>query len=174
MATKNRKGKLRKKEIGEVWTDEESWTVKYGRLVPRPGHPGKVKSLFRVVGEKLPYESIDDVRRHVLDEGYGREGVYIAHDSMGCPRYIGRGYVFARLKARKKQQDLELKYFSFYIVKDKKHEREIETLLIRAAGPLLSFNERKKRVDIEPGAVRDYEAGTWYYQRRWRRGAKPK
>jgi hypothetical protein len=29
---------------------------------------------------------------------------------------------------------LEVKYFSFYVVTEKKHEREIETLLIHAAG----------------------------------------
>src|SRR3546814_7967374 len=74
---------------------------------------------------------------------------------MGCPRYIGRGNIFARLEARKKAQELELEYFSFYVMLEKKHEREVETLLIRAAGFLLQFNDRKKRVGIDPGNVGD-------------------
>ena len=89
---------------------------------------------------------------------------------MGCVRYVGRGNVINRLKTRKREYPLELKYFSFYIVADKKHEREIETLLIRAAGPLLTFNEKKKRVDIEAGNIRDYEAGTEYYERQYKKG----
>lgn len=63
---------------------------------------------------------------------------------MGYARYIGRGRIFPRLRARLKSQILELKYFSFYVVEEKKHEGEIETLLIRAAGPLLQFNTQKK------------------------------
>ena len=41
----------------------------------------------------------------------------------------------------------------------KKHEREIETLLILAAGPWLQFNTQKKRLTISSGNIRDYEAG---------------
>jgi hypothetical protein len=41
---------------------------------------------------------------------------------MGCPRYIGRGRIFSRLVARQKAQVLELKYFSFCVVEEKKHE----------------------------------------------------
>jgi len=63
---------------------------------------------------------------------------------MGTARYIGRGHVFNRLKSHKKAHQKELVYFSFYIVEEKQHEREIETLLIRAAGPQLEFNDRKK------------------------------
>jgi hypothetical protein len=88
---------------------------------------------------------------------------------MGCPRYIGRGNIFNRLAARKKAQDLELEYFSFYVVSEKKHEREVETLLIRAAGFLLEFNDRKKRVGLEPGSISDYEAGTVFYLRRYKK-----
>ncbi len=46
-------------------------------------------------------------------------------------------------------------FFSFYLIKSKKHEREIETVLIRVASHLLMFNRRKKRDDIEPGDVRE-------------------
>jgi hypothetical protein len=52
-------------------------------------------------------------------------------------------------------QILELKYFFFYVVKDKRHEREIETLLIRAAGRLLEFNQKKRTVTISTGSMRD-------------------
>lgn len=72
-----------------------------------------------------------------------------------------------------KSQLLELKYFSFYVVEDKKHEREIETLLIRAAGPLLLFNTKKKRLTISSGNLLDYEAGTRFFERRYMRGQKP-
>jgi hypothetical protein len=91
---------------------------------------------------------------------------------MGCPRYIGRGRIFQRLKACYKRQQLELRYFSFYVVADKKHERETETLLIRAAGPLLEFNERKKTVGVEPGSIYDFEAGTFFYERQRKKGRK--
>ena len=72
--------------------------------------------------------------------------------------------------ARKKAQPRELAYFCFYIVAEKKHEREIETLLIRVGGAHLHFNERKKRIDIEAGNVNDYEAGTSYVERQRKRG----
>lgn len=105
-------------------------------------------------------------------EGISTSGIYIAHDSMGVARYVGRGKIFDRLKARKKAQTLELVYFSFYVGLDKTHEREIETLLIRAVGPQLYFNTRKKREDIQPGNVRDYEAGTAFFERQYKRGRK--
>jgi hypothetical protein len=63
-------------------------------------------------------------------------------------------------------------YFSFFVVSEKKHEREIETLLLRAAGFLLEFNERKKQVGVEHGNVRDFEAGTLFYERQKKKGKK--
>ena len=89
---------------------------------------------------------------------------------MTYARYIGRGNIFQRLAVHK--DALELKYFSFYVVEDKKHEREIETLIIRAAGPLLQFNTKKKRLSISVGSIKDYEAGTLFFERRYKRGAK--
>ena len=158
----------------EVWTDKSDWSVCHGELKRGPGHPGKVQALFRVVAEKIPFEAIGKVKVHVESQSLGTTGVYIAHDSMGTPRYIGRGNIFGRLTSHKKAHRQELRYFSFYVVSDKIHEREVETLLIRAAGPSLHFNERKKRVDIAPGNVRDYEAGTQFYERQYRRGRKAK
>ncbi|HVK95007.1 MAG TPA: hypothetical protein VM571_09800 [Noviherbaspirillum sp.] len=153
-----------------VYKDDKLWNVQYGHLKRGKGNPGKTEHLFRVVGEKLPFDSLAAVKRHVTESGFGTNGVYVAHDSMGFPRYIGRGSVFGRLKTRKDAQELELIYFSFYIVSEKKHEREIETLLIRAAGPLLQFNTKKKRVGILPGNIRDYEAGTYFYERQYKKG----
>jgi hypothetical protein len=153
------------------------WVVHFGTLKPstkigRPSKADKTERLFRVIGEKLPYEALNHVKNHLRDNGFSSQGVYVAHDSMGCPRYIGRGNIFARLAARKKAKRLELEYFSFYVVEEKMHEREIETLLIRAAGFLLEFNDKKKRVGIAPGGVNDYEPGTLFYVRRYERGAR--
>ena len=89
---------------------------------------------------------------------------------MGYARYVGRGSIFNRLKSRAKQSKLEIKYFSFYVVKAKLHEREIETLLIRVAAPMLYFNEKKKRLDLRPGNIQDYEPGTEFYERHYKKG----
>jgi hypothetical protein len=65
-------------------------------------------------------------------------------------------------------------YYSFYVVAQKIHEREIETLLIHAAGPLLDFNDKKKRPGIQAGSVKDFEAGTLFYERRYPWGNRPR
>jgi len=172
VATK--KANLKKTISEKIYGDEAShWTVHHGCLKRRQGNPGRTEHLFKVVGEKLPFEALAAVRAHVKETlGLKPYGVYVAHDSMGCPRYIGRGSVFHRLGARRKVQVLELQYFSFYLVSEKKHEREIETLLIRAAGFLLEFNSRKKRVGISHGNIRDYEAGTLFFERHYKKGKK--
>lgn len=158
--------------VKRIWGNNQ-WTVRYGRVNAGRGSTG-ARRLFRVVGEKLPFEAIHHVEKYMKTKGLPRNGVYLAHDSMGCPRYIGRGTIFSRLVARKKAQELELTYFSFYVVAEKKHEREIETLLIRAAGPLLEFNTKKKRVTIRTGNLLDYESGTKFFERRYERGTKPR
>jgi hypothetical protein len=171
-ANTNRKKPCIKKLGCKVWTNNSVWSVHYGELKrSTSGNPGSVR-LFKVVAEKIPYEALSLVRKHLREEDLPETGVYIAHDSMGSPRYIGRGNIFQRLEARKKAQQLELVYFSFYVVTEKKHEREIETLLIRAAGPLLEFNEKKKRIGIRPGSIKDYEAGTAFYERQYKKGKK--
>ena len=169
MAKKSNKRPSEKRDKGFVWKDT-SWRVRWGKLVGSAGNPGKVKSLMSWIGEKIPYEALDDTRKKLRDLGAKKEGVYVAHDSMGYARYVGRGDVFARLAARKRVHLRELMYFSFYLVAQKKHEREIETLLIRLGGAHLQFNERKKRVDISSGNIRDYEAGTFYVERQYKRG----
>jgi hypothetical protein len=168
----NGKRSATKKVTKTVWTDRAEWRVCHGSLRRGRGHPGKVKALFQVVAEKIPFDALKNVESHLRGQGLGTTGLYVAHDSMGTPRYIGRGNIFGRLASHWKGHRHELLYFSFYVVAEKIHEREVETLLIRAAGPSLHFNERKKRIDIEPGNVRDYEAGTVFYERQYRRGRR--
>jgi hypothetical protein len=170
MAKANKKY-ARKTPGNAVWRDPV-WTVMFGRLVPGPGRPAGKPRLFTVVAEKLPFDCLDDVERQMKDQGLSRTGVYMAHDSMGFVRYVGRGSVFGRLRARKMAQQLELTYFSFFVVEDKNHEREVETLLIRTASPLLFFNERKKRASIDAGNLHDYEPRTLYFERQYKKGRK--
>lgn len=159
----------------QVWSGvgDSRWVVRRGRLARSAGNPGKVPNLFQIVAEKLPRDSLSAVKKDVQRKGLRAYGVYVAHDSMGYARYIGRGDIFNRLKARFRAQPLELMYFSFYVVENQKHEKEIETLLIRAGGPQLHFNDRKRRIDIEVGNVRDFQAGTHFYERKKRRGVRP-
>jgi hypothetical protein len=125
------------------------------------------------VAEKLPRLSLDAVKKDLKARQITAKGIYLAHDSMGHARYGGRGDIFPRLTSHFKTYSVELQFYSFYIVESKLHEREIETLVIRAAGPQLHFNTRKKRADAEPGNVRDFEAGTDFYERQWLKG-RPK
>jgi hypothetical protein len=164
------KAAAKKVVTGPIGPTRGPWKVVGGYLRPGPGNPGKVDNLFALVAEKIPFSYIDDVRKAAQGRDISFQGVYVAHDSMGWPRYIGRGDVFSRLKARKKAQSQELQYFSLYIIKNKKHTREIETLMIRTAGSLLSFNDKKKRQDQMTGRVTDYEAGTQFAERQSKKG----
>jgi len=112
MAAK-KKAQLSKKTIEAIYADHGQWKVLYGELKRGRGRPSLTAHLFRVVGEKLPFEALPEVRFHLRDQGHTNQGIYVAHDSMGCPRYIGRGDIFLRLQARRKKQPLELRYFSF-------------------------------------------------------------
>jgi hypothetical protein len=149
---------------------EGPWKVVGGRLKRSRGRPEKAANLFSMVAEKVPFSFLDRIRKKVLEMGYDTTGVYVAHDSMGWPRYIGRGEVFSRLKERKKKKSAELSYFSFYFIKERKHTREIETLMIRTAGSLLSFNDKKRRLDHQTGRVDDYEPGTDFVERQSKKG----
>jgi hypothetical protein len=156
--------------VRKIWGDTQ-WTVRFGKVDSGPSYYQQtVANLFKVVGEKLPFDALSAVDKRLKAIGVRARGVYLAHDSMGYVRYIGRGKIFPRLRASFKRQTLELKYFSFYVVEEKKHEGEIETLLIRAAGPLLQFNTQKKKVTIKTGGLLDYEAGTHFFERRYERG----
>ncbi|MFA5913707.1 MAG: hypothetical protein WC830_09145 [Burkholderiales bacterium] len=171
MAKRTAKKSSTKVISDRVWSGSD-WSVEYGELKRGRGRPLRVSRLFKYLGEKIPFEALEDVRSHFISDGTAAQGVYVAHDSMGAARYIGRGSVFIRLRAHKKAHSHELAYFSFFMVEDKQHEREIETLLIRAAGPQLEFNDRKKRVGIKPGNIRDFEPGTNFYERQAKKGKK--
>ncbi len=162
------------KQVEDRLAGDEDWTIVAGRLTRPTGAPRKTQSLFKFVGEKIPYKFLGKVKAKLVKENISINGVYIAHDSMGYPRYIGRGSIFTRLTARKKAQRHEIVYFSFFVVDEKIHEREIETIMIRAAGPLLDFNSKKKRTDIHAGDARDFEPGTGFVERQYKKGKKPK
>ena len=147
---------------------DRNWFNPWGQV--SRGRPDKVESLFSVIAEKIPFECLDDIKRDVKATGLESNGIYLAHDSMGAVRYAGRGNIFKRLSARKNARPLELVYFSFYIIPNNKHEREVETVVIRTASHILTFNERKKRPTITPGNVSDYEPGTVFYERQKKPG----
>jgi hypothetical protein len=67
----------------------------------------------------------------------------MAHDSFGVARYGGRGNIFSRLRTHKRKYSKELVYFSFYIIENKTHEREIENVILRAAGPQMVLNNSR-------------------------------
>jgi hypothetical protein len=161
----------RKNVEKRIWSGED-WLVVPGRLVPGPGRPSKASHLFRFVGEKLPYGCLREVSEYVRSKSDDIEGVYMAHDSMGVARYGGRGNIFSRLASHKRKYPKELLYFSFFIIENKNHEREIETALLRAAGSQMVLNQRKVRTGLEVGNVGDYEPGTMFVERQGIRGRK--
>lgn len=170
----------KRKKVGRKVTNTEElfantqWKVVEGRIVPPRGRPPKTKGLFKIIAEKIPFAAFEETKKAVKQEYGNVYGVYVAHDSMTLPRYIGRGDIFNRLLARRKAHSSELYYFSFYVVEEKIHEREIETLLIHITSTLLQFNERKKKVNLEAGSVLDFEVGTKFIQRQKRKGRTPK
>jgi hypothetical protein len=105
-------------------------------------------------------------------EGEHLEGVYFAHDSMGVARYGGRGAIFNRLSAHRKKYPKELLFYSFYVIENKSHEREIETAILRAAGPQMTLNTRKVAYGLHPGNIGDYEPGTKFFERQGIRGRR--
>jgi hypothetical protein len=171
--TKRNRKPSKKKVEKKIWSGDD-WLVVSGRLVPGPGRPDKTGLLFRFIGEKLPYSCLRDVAKHVRSVSKDVEGVYLAHDSMGVARYGGRGDIFHRLAAHQKNYPKELLYFSFFIIKSKAHEREMETALLRAAGSQMILNERKVRTRLDVGNITDYEPGTNFVERQFVRGRKKK
>ena len=151
-----------------LW-EGNKWRVDSFRLRKKEAGKGAPpKPMFCYVGEKLPFEALEATQKK-MKEMYGQRvvnGVYIAHDSVGEARYIGRGDIFGRLKSHKKKYDLELQYFSFYVLKDKKIERQVETILIHAVGVGLLFNTKKIRSANETHDPNDFEEGTVYFHRK--------
>jgi hypothetical protein len=156
----------------ENWNVDNKWNVRVGELRPVGRKSPKANPLFKYVAEKLPWEALPFVSKYLKDHKVKRVGVYMAHDSFGVARYGGRGNIFSRLRSHKRKYSRELVYFSFYIIENKTHEREIENVILRAAGPQMVLNQRKVRDGIDPGWVGDYEPGTKFFRRKYARGAK--
>lgn len=156
----------------EVLPVNDDWVIQVGELRPSPSQRAKRDRLFKYVAEKLPWDALLLVSRYLKSQGVKRVGVYMAHDSFGVARYGGRGNIFSRLRSHKHKYRKELVYFSFYIIENKTHEREIENAILRAAGPQMILNQRKVRDGIDPGSVNDYEPGTKFFRRKYARGAK--
>ena len=152
---------------------DNNWDVWVGELRRGAKSRAQPDHLFKYVAEKLPWASLDKVLGFLRKLGVDRQGVYMAHDSFGVARYGGRGRIFARLRSHKRKYPKELVYYSFYIIASKTHEREIENVILRAAGPQMVLNQRKVRVGIDPGGVIDYEPGTKFFRRKYSRGTKP-
>jgi hypothetical protein len=148
-----------------VWDDDSNkvWQVKKFKLSKLVvDSDGYSDPMFLCVAEKIPFDALEQVKQSIEESV---EGVYVAHDSVGQARYIGRGNIFVRLKSHKVKYPLELQYFSFYVLKDKSIERQIETILIHVAGAGLLFNKKKKRGGNETHNPCDFEEGTIYFER---------
>jgi hypothetical protein len=172
--TKTTKGLSRKTVSDKIWSDT-SWIVKPGQLTKGAGRPPKTGHLFRYVAEKLPFASLRAVKKVIVEkEEAAPNGVYLAHDSMGVARYGGRGDIFNRLATHKKNYSKELQYFSFYVIANKAHEREVETVILRAAGAQMTLNTKKIAFGLHPGNIADYEPGTNFFERQNLRGPKAK
>ncbi|MGE0253060.1 MAG: hypothetical protein AB7N54_00570 [Alphaproteobacteria bacterium] len=124
------------------------------------------------MAEKIPFGCLARIKKAIERNGKKINGVYLAHDSMGVARYGGRGQIFTRLSKRHSMYPKEIVYFSFYVIEQKSHEREIETAILRAAGPQMILNTRKVRDGIDPGNIKDYEPGTKFFERQRRKGKK--
>jgi hypothetical protein len=104
---RNRRKTLATKVTSKAVWSNTAWSVQYGKLQRRRGRPRKSKPLFEALAEKVPFDALDSVRKQMLSDGVSTTGIYVAHDSMGVARYVGRGDIFQRLKARQKSQILE-------------------------------------------------------------------
>jgi hypothetical protein len=121
----------------------EDWNVQVGELRPVGRGPHSRDHLFKYVAEKLPWAALSLVSAYLKTRKVKRVGVYMAHDSFGVARYGGRGNIFSRLRTHKRKYSKELVYFSFYIIENKTHEREIENVILRAAGPQMVLNNSR-------------------------------
>ena len=63
-----KKSSVKSIKVKKIWGDTE-WTVRFGSLNAGPGAAGGVRRLFRVVGEKIPFEAINKVTGHLRGLG---------------------------------------------------------------------------------------------------------
>ena len=147
---------LSKKQLGKdlILVEGELKAVGRGRVAAKA-------PLLQQVGQKLPWDAL----QHIPHDA---EGVYILFDSRGWPYYVGRGKIKERLNHHAKTMKAITPSFSFYAVQDKANERQLETLLIRVAAPLLEGNSQlTRRRDVT-----HFEVGTKFLQVQRRRGRK--
>ena len=81
----------------------------------------------------------------ILGSGKGGKGVYILFDG-STPMYIGRGNIRQRIrKARaSKRRGQCWDHFSWYVVSQRKHEVELEALLLRMFPPQMRILNRQR------------------------------
>jgi hypothetical protein len=96
----------------KVWSDDKDWVVRAGELRPVRRNAQKANHLFKYVGEKLPWDALNEVSGYLKKHKVKRDGVYMAHDSFGVARYGGRGHIFSRLRNHKKKYFKELEPIS--------------------------------------------------------------
>jgi len=154
-----------------VW-DEGARCIRAGKLRSLQGRPRKVSPLVSVVGEHLPFASILDVQRHLCERTrkcwQQLLGVYMIHDKKGVVRYAGKGMIFGRLRSHKKKYGDKVTRFSFYLIPDRRHRDEIETLMLR--GLHLTENKQKNRTSTYTRAILSFCPGIHFYQFRGKAG----
>jgi hypothetical protein len=81
----------------------------------------------------------------VLGSKAGGQGIYILFDG-STPMYVGRGNIRQRIQSavKSKRSGQCWDHFSWYVVPDKKHEQEIEALLLRMLPPHLRMLNRQR------------------------------
>jgi hypothetical protein len=81
----------------------------------------------------------------ILRSSKGGQGVYILFDG-STPVYVGRGNIKQRIAkactSRRRGQCWD--HFSWYVVPDKRHEQELEALLLRMLPPHLRMLNRQR------------------------------
>lgn len=127
----------------------------------------RTTSFLTLTGELLPRDSWSELPANI-------SGVYVLFDSSETARYVGISndvrtrlgkYFAGHLQADDDKRTVAVS-FSVFMVSNRKHARELESLLIHVLGPALFLNKRKqRRYGIRPD-VKVFEAGTLLLQRR--------
>ena len=84
------------KQANSKVCENDHWTIVMGELKRSRGRPNNTQPIFKMIGEKIPFVFLNQVENKRSEAKRSTNGIYIAHDSMGYPRYIGRGKIFAR------------------------------------------------------------------------------
>ncbi len=163
---KKRKMETKESRHGTRWLEpEENDLLIRGEVRARQGR--RKPSFLTLVGEMLPREAWRELPDHVA-------GVYVLFDSSETARYVGIAsdvrarlgqYFTGSLEGDNDKRAITAS-FSVFMVSNRKHARELESLLIHVLGPALFLNKRKQRAfGVRPDA-KVFEAGTLVLQRR--------